>query len=120
MGIRSIVLAALGAALLATGAEANEVVVYSARSHYGQEPAIDAFTKKTGIQVKSFGGNSSELIKAARPWAYSRTCPAAGSAWTPVAVSCAEHFSIAFTANPTASRTDSWLCPPITPPLSPQ
>ena len=41
---------------------ANEVVVYSARSHYGQEPAIDAFTKKTGIQVKSHGGNSSELF----------------------------------------------------------
>jgi iron(III) transport system substrate-binding protein len=66
MGIRSIVLAALGAALLAASAEANEVVVYSARSHYGQEPAIDAFTKKTGIQVKSFGGNSSELFERLR------------------------------------------------------
>jgi iron(III) transport system substrate-binding protein len=66
MGIRSIVLAALGAALLAGSAAANEVVVYSARSHYGQEPAIDAFTKKTGIQVKSFGGNSSELFERLR------------------------------------------------------
>mgnify|MGYP003694547401 CR=1 FL=1 len=43
-------------------AAAGEVVVYSARSQYGQEPAIDAFTKKTGIQVKSFGGNTSELF----------------------------------------------------------
>ncbi|MET0850704.1 MAG: extracellular solute-binding protein [Candidatus Rokuibacteriota bacterium] len=66
MGIRSIVLAALGAALLAGSAGANEVVVYSARSHYGQEPAIDAFTKKTGIQVKSLGGNSSELFERLR------------------------------------------------------
>jgi iron(III) transport system substrate-binding protein len=66
MGIRSIVLAALGAALLAASAEASEVVVYSARSHYGQEPAIDAFTKKTGIQVKSFGGSSSELFERLR------------------------------------------------------
>ena len=47
---------------VASVAAANEVVVYSARSHYGQEPAIDAFTKKTGIQVKSHGGNSSELF----------------------------------------------------------
>ncbi len=46
--------------------EAAEVVVYSARSHYGQEPAIDAFTRKTGIQVRSFGGNSSELFERLR------------------------------------------------------
>jgi iron(III) transport system substrate-binding protein len=43
-------------------AAADEVVVYSARSQYGQEPAIDAFTRKTGILVKSFGGNTSELF----------------------------------------------------------
>jgi iron(III) transport system substrate-binding protein len=45
-------------------AEAAEVVVYSARSsQYGPEAAFDAFTKKTGIQVKIFGGNSSELYE---------------------------------------------------------
>jgi len=68
MRIRTIVqVTALCAAALATGlAEAAEVVVYSARSHYGQEPAIDAFTRKTGIQVKSFGGNSSELYERLR------------------------------------------------------
>src|SRR5687767_7678157 len=47
-------------------AGAAEVVVYSARSHYNQEPAFDAFTKKTGIQVKTFGGNSSELFERLR------------------------------------------------------
>ena len=66
---------ALGSAVLAAAlgfvgtpapAQVNEVVVYSARSHYGQEPAIDAFTKKTGIQVKSHGGNSSELFERLR------------------------------------------------------
>ncbi|MBI2526860.1 MAG: extracellular solute-binding protein [Candidatus Rokubacteria bacterium] len=67
---RGLLLAALGAAM-ALGAspgptEAAEVVVYSARSHYGQEPAIEAFTRKTGIQVKSFGGNSSELFERLR------------------------------------------------------
>ena len=66
---RAWVLAAgIGAAGLAgeIGAEAAEVVVYSARSHYGQEPAIDAFTKKTGIQVRSLGGNSAELFERLR------------------------------------------------------
>ena len=47
----------------AAGSEAAEVVVYSARSHYGQEPAMEAFTKKTGIQVKSFGGESGPLVE---------------------------------------------------------
>src|SRR3990167_6529659 len=55
---------ALGAA--AGRGEASEVVVYSARSHYGQEPAIEAFTRKTGIQVKTFGGTSSELFERLR------------------------------------------------------
>jgi len=40
----------------------GEVVVYSAR-HYGQESAFDAFTKKTGIQVKIFNGNTGELFE---------------------------------------------------------
>jgi iron(III) transport system substrate-binding protein len=40
----------------------GEVVVYSAR-HYGQEAAFDAFTKKTGIQVRSFSGNTGELFE---------------------------------------------------------
>ena len=54
-------------AMLAPGASgAAEVVVYSARSHYNQEPAFEAFTKKTGIQVKTFGGNSSELFERLR------------------------------------------------------
>src|SRR5262245_38328951 len=44
-------------------AQSGEVVVYSARSHYGQEPAMEAFTKKTGIQVKSFGGDSNQLFE---------------------------------------------------------
>jgi iron(III) transport system substrate-binding protein len=53
--------------LLAGGAAAQgEVVVYSARSHYGQEPALEAFTKKTGIQVKTFGGDSNQLYERLR------------------------------------------------------
>ena len=46
--------------------DSGEVVVYSARSHYTQEPAFDAFTKKTGLQVKTFGGNAPELFERLR------------------------------------------------------
>jgi iron(III) transport system substrate-binding protein len=63
------------AALLGAGGESAvaqtaggsaEVVVYSARSHYGPEPAIEAFTRRTGVRVKIFGGNSSELFERLR------------------------------------------------------
>ena len=43
-------------------AQGPEVVVYSAR-HYGQEAAFDAFTKKTGIAVKSLTGQTGELFE---------------------------------------------------------
>ncbi|MEK7714417.1 MAG: iron ABC transporter substrate-binding protein, partial [candidate division NC10 bacterium] len=58
---------ALSALLPSAGAPApTEIVVYSARSHYNQEPAFDAFTKKTGTQVKIFGGNAPELFERLR------------------------------------------------------
>lgn len=41
---------------------AAELVVYSAR-HYGNEPAFHAFTKKTGIAVKTFNASSAELFE---------------------------------------------------------
>jgi iron(III) transport system substrate-binding protein len=46
-------------------AQSAEVVVYSAR-HYGDEPAIAAFTKKTGIQVKTLAGNAAEMLERLR------------------------------------------------------
>jgi iron(III) transport system substrate-binding protein len=49
-------------ALTAAG-EAAEVMVYSARAHYGQEPALEAFTRKTGVLVKIFGGESGALFE---------------------------------------------------------
>jgi iron(III) transport system substrate-binding protein len=63
----ALALLAIPAALPATAtAQAGEVVVYSARSHYGQEPAMEAFTKKTGIQVRSHGGDSAQLFERLR------------------------------------------------------
>jgi len=47
---------------LAGSAQTNEVLIYSAR-HYGQEAAFEAFTKKTGIQVKMLTGNTGELFE---------------------------------------------------------
>jgi iron(III) transport system substrate-binding protein len=43
-------------------AYANEVLIYSAR-HYGQEPAFEAFTKKTGIQIKMLSGSTGEMFE---------------------------------------------------------
>jgi iron(III) transport system substrate-binding protein len=57
---------ALGfAPIAAPAAEAAEILVYSAR-HYGQEPALEAFTRKTGIQVKMLTGNTGELFERLR------------------------------------------------------
>ena len=50
------------AAFGATRATAGEVVIYSAR-HYGQEAAFEAFTKKTGIQLKILNGSTGELFE---------------------------------------------------------
>jgi iron(III) transport system substrate-binding protein len=43
-------------------AAAPEVVVYSAR-HYGQEAAFQAFTKKTGIEIKILSGSTGEMFE---------------------------------------------------------
>jgi len=43
-------------------AHASEVLIYSAR-HYGEEAAFQAFTRKTGIQVKMFNGSTGELFE---------------------------------------------------------
>jgi len=61
--VRVIGLIVLIAALGPLGtAAASEVVVYTAR-HSGQEPAIEAFTKKTGIHVKLLAGSTGELFE---------------------------------------------------------
>jgi iron(III) transport system substrate-binding protein len=56
-------LAAVGPGAGAAAAQGGEVVVYTARSHYGQEPAMEAFAKRTGIRVRSFGGDSNQLYE---------------------------------------------------------
>jgi iron(III) transport system substrate-binding protein len=54
---------ALGLELaVADATQAAELLVYSAR-HYGQEAAFEAFTRKTGIQVKMLTANTGELFE---------------------------------------------------------
>jgi iron(III) transport system substrate-binding protein len=66
LGVRlvGLIALALGLELVSTGAAqgGGELLVYSAR-HYGQEPALEAFTKKTGIPVKMLTGNTGELFE---------------------------------------------------------
>jgi iron(III) transport system substrate-binding protein len=53
----------LSLGLLPTGANAaEEVVLYSGR-HYGQEAAFEAFTKKTGIQIRTLNGETGQLFE---------------------------------------------------------
>jgi iron(III) transport system substrate-binding protein len=62
---RSLLAGALLALLAWPGvapARAAELVVYSAR-HYGNEPAFDAFTKKTGVAFRTFNASSAELFE---------------------------------------------------------
>jgi iron(III) transport system substrate-binding protein len=56
----------LSLGLLPTGANAaEEVVLYSGR-HYGQEVAFEAFTKKTGIQIRTLNGETGQLFERLR------------------------------------------------------
>ena len=40
----------------------EEIVLYTAR-HYGQEKAFDAFTQKTGIQIKTLNGDAGQIFE---------------------------------------------------------
>jgi iron(III) transport system substrate-binding protein len=65
---RAALVATLGFIAVALGlgptesAQTSEVLIYSAR-HYGQEPAFEAFTKKTGIQIKTLSGSTGEMFE---------------------------------------------------------
>jgi iron(III) transport system substrate-binding protein len=55
-------MAVAGTVGAAPAGAAEEVVLYTAR-HYGQEPAFDAFTKRTGIQLKILTGEAGPLYE---------------------------------------------------------
>jgi len=57
-----VMVAVASAAFVSPLPAAEEVVVYSAR-HYGQEPALEAFTKQTGIVVRVLTGDAGQLFE---------------------------------------------------------
>jgi len=61
----AVALAGLVAAMPARSVAAAELMIYSAR-HYGQEAAFEAFTKRTGITLRTFNASDAELFERLR------------------------------------------------------
>jgi iron(III) transport system substrate-binding protein len=60
------VVAAAAALAAASGSGKDELVVYNGRSHYGGEAAFKRFEQETGIKVKLFPGEATELFERLR------------------------------------------------------
>lgn len=60
------VVAAAAALAAASGSGKDELVVYNGRSHYGGEAAFKRFERETGIKVRLFPGEATELFERLR------------------------------------------------------
>ena len=58
-----IVAAFVGVVLATSGSSDEELVIYSARSHYGEEQPFKDFAKRTGTDLRIRGGSASELYE---------------------------------------------------------
>ena len=58
-----IVAAFVGVVLATAGSSDEELVIYSARSHYGEEQPFKDFAKRTGTDLRIRGGSASELFE---------------------------------------------------------
>src|SRR5918998_1684274 len=61
-----IVLAFAGVILATSGSSSDELVIYSARSHYGEEEPFVRFAKRTGTDITLRGGAAAELYERLR------------------------------------------------------
>jgi iron(III) transport system substrate-binding protein len=61
-----VVAAFVGVVLATSGSSSDELVLYSARSHYGEEKPFEDFAKKEGIDLTIRGGSASELYERLR------------------------------------------------------
>jgi iron(III) transport system substrate-binding protein len=61
-----LVAAFVGVVLATSGASDHELVVYSARSHYGEEKPFEDFADRTGTDLRIRGGSASELYERLR------------------------------------------------------
>ncbi len=57
------VLAFAGVILATSGSSSDQLVIYSARSHYGEEEPFERFAKETGTDLRLRGGDASELYE---------------------------------------------------------
>jgi iron(III) transport system substrate-binding protein len=62
-GTTLVVLAFAGVILATSGSSSDELVIYSARSHYGEEEPFERFAKETGTDLRLRGGDASELYE---------------------------------------------------------
>src|SRR5215213_3199167 len=53
----------VGVVLATSGSSSDSLVLYSARSHYGEEQAFEDFAKRTGTDLTIRGGDASELYE---------------------------------------------------------
>jgi iron(III) transport system substrate-binding protein len=60
------VVALVGVVLATSGSASEELVVYSARSHYGEEQPFRDFAAGSGTDLTLFGGSASELYERIR------------------------------------------------------
>ena len=58
-----LVAAFVGVVLATSGSSSDGLVLYSARSHYGEEKPFEDFAKKTGTNLTIRGGDASELYE---------------------------------------------------------
>jgi iron(III) transport system substrate-binding protein len=56
----------VGVVLATSGSSDDELVVYSARSHYGEEQPFEQFAEETGTDIRIRGGSASELYERLR------------------------------------------------------
>jgi iron(III) transport system substrate-binding protein len=61
-----LVAAFVGVVLATSGSSADSLVLYSARSHYGEEKPFEDFAKQTGTDLTIRGGDASELYERLR------------------------------------------------------
>ena len=65
-GATLVLLAFVGVILATSGSSSDELVIYSARSHYGEERPFERFAKDTGTNLRLRGGSASELYERLR------------------------------------------------------
>jgi iron(III) transport system substrate-binding protein len=65
-GATLVTLAFAGVIVATSGSSSDELVVYSARSHYGEEEPFERFAEDTGTDLRLRGGEASELYERLR------------------------------------------------------